>query len=105
MEKYLNILPEEIINKIMIFNSHPVADLFKKELEEELEDHYRILREGPGGETNWCADDDDLFAFEHLKRMLKDDDKEHQMYQRMITDKDKVNQMLRLYLKEKYHIQ
>ena len=30
MEKYLEILPKEIINKIMIYHSHPVADLFKK---------------------------------------------------------------------------
>ena len=105
MEKYLEILPEDIVNKISLYNSHPIADLFKQELEEELEDHYRILREGPDGETNWCADDDYLFACEHLKRMLRDNGKERQMYQQMITDKDKVNQMLRLYLKEKYHIQ
>ena len=105
MEKYLEMLPEHIVNKIILYNSHPVADLFKQELEEELEDHYRILREGPDGETNWCADDDDLFAYEHLKRMLRDNGKERHMWQRIVTDKGKVNLMMRLYLKEKYHIQ
>ena len=29
----MNTLPREIINKIMLFISHPVADIFKKELE------------------------------------------------------------------------
>lgn len=104
MEKYLEILPKEIINKIMIFNSHPIADLFKKELEEELEDHYRILGSGPSYETNWCSDDDNLFAYQHLWRKLSDNGKELQMWQRMITDKGKVNIMLRLYLKEKYKL-
>ena len=27
MESYLEILPEEIVNKITLYNSHPVADL------------------------------------------------------------------------------
>ncbi len=30
MEKYLEMLPEDIVNKIILYNSHPVADLFKK---------------------------------------------------------------------------
>jgi hypothetical protein len=101
MEMILENLPKEIINRIMIFNSHPLADVFKKELEEELEDHYRVLREGPGGEANWCADDNELFAYEHLKKKLSDNGKERQMWQRMITDKGKVNLMLRQYLKQK----
>ena len=29
----MNKLPHEIINTIMLFNSHPVADLFKEEVE------------------------------------------------------------------------
>ena len=29
-------LPENIISKIMLYNSHPVADLFKQELEEVI---------------------------------------------------------------------
>ena len=104
MKMILENLPKEIINKIMIFNSHPLADLFKKELDDELGDHYRILREGPAAEANWCADDNELFAYEHLKRKLSDNGKGRQMWQRMITDKGKVNLMLRLYLKEKYLI-
>ena len=30
MEKYLEILSQEISGKIALYNSHPVADLFKK---------------------------------------------------------------------------
>ena len=30
----MNNLPEDVFNKIMLYNTHPVADLFKKELEE-----------------------------------------------------------------------
>ena len=29
MEKYLDILPEEIVNKTTLYNSHPVADLIR----------------------------------------------------------------------------
>ena len=29
MENYLDMLSEEIINKIMLYNSHPVSDLLK----------------------------------------------------------------------------
>ena len=76
----MNNLPEDVFNKIMLYNTHPVADLFKKELEEELNDHYRILQEGPGLEPNWCEDDEFLFAYEYLKRKLSDNDKECQMW-------------------------
>ena len=34
MKNYLDNLPEEVFNKIMLYNTHPVADLFNKELEE-----------------------------------------------------------------------
>ena len=30
------VLPEVIFNKIMLYNSHPVADLFMEELKEEV---------------------------------------------------------------------
>ena len=63
-------LPNEIEWNIIKYMSHPVADLFKKEFEEELEDHYRILKEGPGNEENWCEDDDELFAYRFLCRQL-----------------------------------
>ena len=63
-------LPNEIEWNIVKYMSHPIADLFKNELEEELEDHYRILKEGPGNEPNWCEDDDELFAYRFLCRKL-----------------------------------
>ena len=70
MKNYLDKLPEEVFNTIMLYNTHPVSDLFKKELEEELNEHYRIHKEGPGYEPNWSEDDDCLFAYECLKRKL-----------------------------------
>ena len=45
---YLESLPKEIINKIMIYNSHPVADLVREEIDRFL------------------ADDDDLTEFSCL---------------------------------------
>ena len=80
MKNYLDKLPQEILNTIMLYNSHPVSDLFKKSVAEELSEHYRILNEGPGLEPNWCADDDWLFAYECLKRKLSDNNKEYRMY-------------------------
>ena len=79
-------LPNEIEWNIIKYMSHPVADLFKKEFEEELEDHYRILKEGPGNEENWCADDDELFAYEHLKDKLRDNNKEKHMWKLYAKD-------------------
>ena len=76
----MNNLPIEIFNKIMLYNSHPLADLFKKELKEELTEHYRILEEGPGYEPNWSADDDFLFGYETLVRRLNEAGKERQMW-------------------------
>ena len=80
MKNYLDKLPEEILNKIMLCNTHQVSDLFKQELEEELSNHYRIHEEGPGYEPNWCEDDDFLFGYEALKRKLSDNNKEFQMW-------------------------
>jgi hypothetical protein len=65
-------LPNEIEWNVIKYMSHPVADLFKKEFEEELEDHYRILKEGPCYEENWCEDDDVMFADQYLCRKLSD---------------------------------
>ena len=79
MKNYLDKLPQEVLNTIMLYSSHPVSDLFKKELEEELSEHYRIHKEGPGLEPNWCEDDDFLFGYETLKRKLSDNNKECQM--------------------------
>ena len=76
----MNNLSIEIFNKIMLYNSHPLADLFKKELKEELSEHYRILKEGPCYEPNWCADDDFLFGYETLVSKLRENNKELQMW-------------------------
>ena len=62
MKNYLDKLPQEVFNEIMLYNTHPVSDLFKQGLEEELNEHYRILNNGPCYETNWCEDDDFLFC-------------------------------------------
>ena len=80
MKKYLDKLPQKNFNKIMLYNTHPVSDLFKKELEEELNEHYRILDEGPGYEHNWSEDDDWLFGYQYLIRKLSDNNKEYQMW-------------------------
>jgi len=32
MENYLDMLSEEIINKIMLYNSHPVSDIMKNKI-------------------------------------------------------------------------
>ena len=43
MKNYLDKLPQEVFNKIMLYNSHPVSDLFKKELElDDYEDDPRF---------------------------------------------------------------
>ena len=44
MEEYLKLLPENVVNKIFVFNSHPVADLFKKSrayLKYRNNDHFK----------------------------------------------------------------
>ena len=76
----MNNLPIEIFNKIILYNSHPLADLFKKEFKEELTDHYRIFEEGPGYEANWCEDDDSLFGYDILARKLREAGKDLQMW-------------------------
>ena len=65
---------------MLYYNSHPVADLFKKQFEEELSEHYRILNEGPCYEPNWSADDDWLFGYQYLIKKLTDNNKETQMW-------------------------
>ena len=80
MKNYLDKLPQEILNTIILYNSHPVSDLFKKSFDEELNDHYRIREEGPGYEPNWSEDDDWLFAYQYLMRKLSANNKEFQMW-------------------------
>ena len=58
-------LPQDIINKIMLYNRHPLADLFKTEFRYELSEHFDY-----GWDGN-CSDDDQLFACRHLQ-LLKE---------------------------------
>ena len=46
--------------------SHPVADVFKEELEERLFNHFHVFKEGPCHEVDWSADDHELFAHNYL---------------------------------------
>ena len=62
-------LEEKELNIIKIMH-HPIAEAFKKGLEEELEDHFRVFKEGPCYESNWCYDDDWSFAHEHFRHKL-----------------------------------
>ena len=39
----MNKLPNEIINQILLFNSHPVADLFKEAVAQVNEELYEII--------------------------------------------------------------
>ena len=38
MEKYLEILPEEVFNKMVLYYSHPIADLMREEIDKFVED-------------------------------------------------------------------
>ena len=39
MEEYLKLLPENVINKIFVFNSHPVADLMREAIDKFVDDN------------------------------------------------------------------
>ena len=60
MEKYLEFLPEDIVNKISLYNSHPIADLFKKEFKDDLDLHFNHYRKSKS------FDDIILFAYMYL---------------------------------------
>ena len=49
----MNELPNEIINQILLFNSHPVADLFKEAVAQVNEELYEIIE----GEESCIADE------------------------------------------------
>ena len=57
----MNKLPNEIINQIMLFNSHHVADLFKEVVETVNEELYRI-RDYTSDTDTFCYADDMSFA-------------------------------------------
>ena len=79
MESYLDILPEEIVNKIMLHNSHPIADLFK-----ESETYQSFHKCFPNSEIRYHDDGEEFiheaFFIEHWaslqyeKREIHDDD-------------------------------
>ena len=42
MKNYLDKLPQVVFNKTILYNSHPIADLFKKECLDDFEDDPRF---------------------------------------------------------------
>ena len=66
MEKYLEMLPENVVNKIMLYNSHPVADLFKKQFEDDFDFHFNHFYKRGNEKVLRCQDDDMLFASDYL---------------------------------------
>ena len=59
----MNKLPNEIINQIMLFNSHPVADLLKEAVETANEELYEIKHGDYTNESaDFCYADDMSFA-------------------------------------------
>ena len=71
-------IPEHIVDKIMLYNSHPVADLFQKEMSDKLEEFSKIR---PGdyahGEEDFSVCDDHSFAdyFFHDDEGIKQESK------------------------------
>jgi len=65
MEKYLEMCPKNVINNIFLYNSHPVADLFKKSTAYSKYNRYYIEDDGskhyPCREKACCKEDDDSF--------------------------------------------
>jgi hypothetical protein len=60
MEKYLEFLPEDIVNKISLYNSHPIADLFKKEFKDDLDLHFNHYRKSKSF--------DDIILFAYIRK-------------------------------------
>ena len=55
-------LPDEIITQIMLFNSHPVADLFKIGVKNVNEELYEIRTDFYGPGIDYCKADNKSFA-------------------------------------------
>ena len=58
----MNKLPNEIINQILLFNSHPVADLFTEAVKIDNEELYEIIYDFYGPGIDYCKEDDKSFA-------------------------------------------
>ena len=74
MESYLEILPEEIVSKITLYNRHPVADLFK-----ECETYQSFYKCFPNGEMRYHDDDKEFIheaCFIQHWAMLQDEKRE-----------------------------
>ena len=52
-------LPNEIINRIFLYNSHPVADLMRIKID-ECKDHYEHYKVVLVYQMNECLDDSDV---------------------------------------------
>ena len=91
MKKYLEMLPEHIVNKIILYNSHPVADLFKKS-----KTYQSFYTNFPNGEIRYHDDGEEFihepcfvehWAMLHERKHDKDyDDKTHASYDRMCAE-------------------
>ena len=62
----VNDLPDDLRWNVIKFSTHPVAYLFKTELEDDLHYHFCVMAEGPSYEPNWCPDDHELFAKNYI---------------------------------------
>ena len=82
-------VPEHIVDKIMLYNSHPVADLFKTEMKTKLEELTEII---PGdyefGVGNFCRGDETSFSnhFFHDEERIKQESKPMYVYAYMDYD-------------------
>ena len=76
MEKYLEILPKEIVNKIVLYDSHPISDLFK-----ESEPYQSFYKDYPNGEVSYTYDGEDIIyeqCFIQYWSMIQDFKREQQ---------------------------
>ena len=55
MENYLEQLPDEIVNKMYLYMSHPAADLFK-----ESKTYQSFYKDFPNGEESYTYDGEDI---------------------------------------------
>ena len=75
-------LPNEIEWNVIKYMSHPLADVFKKELEEDLELHFHIYDESRSNDSYWISEDEGaMFAYHVLSRKLSDNNKDKYMWQ------------------------
>ena len=80
MNNYLDKLPQVVFDKIMLYNSHPVSDLFKKELDAALKELDVALKE------HYSEDDPIFFTFYdyalYINRCEKEEREEREQRER-----------------------